>query len=106
MPQPVQFSPVYRAGCTPKALNSGANSKHLGGQDSTQSPQPLHSSTSTVTLPRAGPVMVHLVAAASLAVGRCNHFVFSQYEYNSSRNLGCAISIRAFARSRMLLPCK
>jgi len=45
----------------------------------------------------------HLVAA-SLAIGRCNHLVFSQYAYSSSRNWGWAISINALARSRMLLP--
>src|SRR5438045_402245 len=48
---------------------------------------------------------VHLVAAA-IAAERCNHLVRSQYWYNSSRNLGWAISISALARSRTDFPCR
>src|SRR5215469_2367013 len=49
---------------------------------------------------------IHLAAALSFACGRCSHFVCSQYSYNSSRNLGCAISINDLARSRIDLPCR
>src|SRR5438105_6796295 len=49
---------------------------------------------------------VHLAVAVCAMGGRCNHFVVSQYWYSSSRNLGWAISINDFARSRIDLPCR